>query len=723
MRGAAKVGLILLVVVAVWSAGPAADAQDKPRPVTKLFEETSYSLKDVTFVDASLGWAVGAAHWDQAQRRYNGTIIHTTDGGMTWQPQSVDTTALLNAVVFVDTATGWAAGADGMILHTVDGGQTWSRQAVGTTDAFNDIVFVDALTGWAVATVATTYDDFLDVYTDWNATIWHTIDGGETWQPQKLPEAASILQGVECVDALNGWAVGTARSGEDQYGRLQHAGVIYHTADGGQTWTEQIGVESFSFAKVDFVDALHGWAVGFATSTGADQRAVFHTSDGGQTWERQEPGGSFSPLWDVQFIDQNRGYIVGANYVGAWGPPVFRTFDGGATWENVKMRDANPLSVEGLTGVAVMGDRVFAVGDHDFVAVSDQAWAVPASETECLHLQCLFEQRYLNPHYIFHDVHFNPDGRGWVVGSRTFGVAHWGQVILHSPDSGLTWTTVYEHAPTGTLFSVHRLDDIVFLQGGAGWAVGSSERVSSEGGRGFEGGISMTGEGGQTWQRSASAITVEQDLEFFAVDFVDDLNGWALAANYPQRIHLAHTTDGGADWQWVDTGVEKPLRIGFALVLGDVDFTDAQNGWAAGGLGTVIHTADGGSTWAQQTLTCDWPECPLRLFAVEMTDPSTGWIGGEGVFHTTDGGANWLQQAIDLPGDVYAMQFLDAQHGWMTGDRGMLMRTVDGGMSWMPAATGEGAALNGLHFITPERGWIVGDYGVILGYSIDAPAS
>jgi photosystem II stability/assembly factor-like uncharacterized protein len=727
MNYSVRIGPIV-VGLTVWLASPVASiAQDNSSPVKLLFKETSYNLEDVTFIDADTGWAVGDVHWDQVQRREVGTIIKTIDGGVTWMPQIVGVDEFFNAVEFIDANTGWVVGENGSIVHTTDSGQTWIQQAVDTDAGFRDVAFVDASSGWAVATIPIAYDDFFGRDIDWDASLWHTNNGGQTWQQQTIPDTASILHGVDFVDVETGWAVGSKRIGQDASGRPEHAGVIYHTADGGQTWTEQYSPDQISLTAVDFVDDLYGWAVGFPTRSSADQRAVFHTNDGGQTWQRQEAGSIFAPLWDAQFIDRNRGYVVGFDYRSAWGPPVFRTFDGGATWEKIRMAEANPLTIEGLRGVAVVGDRVIAIGDHDYTATTEQAWASPQQDPSgrpCHHFACLFEQHYLNPHYIFHAVFFADAQEGWVVGSKTFDVPHWGQVILHTQDGGFTWETQYEHAPDvevigAGLFSVHRLADVQFIDGQTGWAVGSAERFYGDGWE-FYGAILHTFDGGQTWQDTASPLYDGRPREFFAVDFLDDQSGWALATRYfpSPNVHLAHTSDGGINWDWIDTGIEGPLGIGFALVQGDVDFLDPQRGWAVGGLGKIVRTMDGGVTWIQQTLTCDAPSCPLRLFAIEMIDNQTGWIGGEGLYYTANGGADWLEQEINIPRDIRAMQFLDAQYGWLAGEFGTLMRTTNSGATWEPIEVQkrERVSLNGLYFVSPERGWIVGYGGVILGY-------
>ena len=76
MKYTVKIGLILVGIIALSFTGSATYliAQDNAPSVTKLFEETSYYLKDVTFIDANTGWAVGDTHWDQAQQQYVGTI-------------------------------------------------------------------------------------------------------------------------------------------------------------------------------------------------------------------------------------------------------------------------------------------------------------------------------------------------------------------------------------------------------------------------------------------------------------------------------------------------------------------------------------------------------------------------------------------------------------------------------------------------------------------------
>lgn len=91
--------VFLLLLLAACLA-PCAQAQSwewqYPRPTGNL-------LTAVAFADALHGTAVGAA----------GTIISTTDGGVSWQSVVSGATDDLQAITFVTAQRGWIAGGGG----------------------------------------------------------------------------------------------------------------------------------------------------------------------------------------------------------------------------------------------------------------------------------------------------------------------------------------------------------------------------------------------------------------------------------------------------------------------------------------------------------------------------------------------------------------------------------------------------------------------------------
>ena len=148
------------------------------------------SIYGLSFIDENNGWAVG--FW--------GTIMHTTDGSITWQMQESGIENPLEDVYFTDLLNGWAVGGQSVILNTSDGGITWSPQSLGGTrlpSSLTGVWFVDQHTGWIVG---------------WGAVspvprIYHTTNGGNTWEEQSCSSNNSLM-GVCFIDESEGWAVG-----------------------------------------------------------------------------------------------------------------------------------------------------------------------------------------------------------------------------------------------------------------------------------------------------------------------------------------------------------------------------------------------------------------------------------------------------------------------------------------------------------------------------------
>ena len=62
-------------------------------------------------------------------------VLHTADGGKSWERQETGQSLPIRAICFVDHQHGWAVGSLGTILATRDGGVRWQRQQSGGTRA------------------------------------------------------------------------------------------------------------------------------------------------------------------------------------------------------------------------------------------------------------------------------------------------------------------------------------------------------------------------------------------------------------------------------------------------------------------------------------------------------------------------------------------------------------------------------------------------------------
>ena len=162
-----RVLLVLALVVAAiaWAACcPWADAlaSSGPGGWSKQSSGTTVDLYGVAFADASHGWVVGGSMTTEL-----GTILATTNGGVTWKAQLSGNVVSLEGVACADASHAWAVGEDGTILATTDGGVTWRAQSSGTEWSLYDVAFTDATHGWAVGV---------------GGTILATTNGGATWE-------------------------------------------------------------------------------------------------------------------------------------------------------------------------------------------------------------------------------------------------------------------------------------------------------------------------------------------------------------------------------------------------------------------------------------------------------------------------------------------------------------------------------------------------------------
>ena len=279
-------------------------------------------LFSVNFGSEKHGWAVG--RW--------GSVLHTADGGKTWEKQDTGVNYTLASVSFVDEKNGWAVGDQGTIIHTSDGGKTWEKQKSPVSYFLMGVSFATKNQGWIVTE---------------RTNILHTEDGGKTWAVQ-FKDQDFILKSVSFCDERNGWAVG-------EYG------FVYHTADGGRTWTHQAGEFGFSedtgeivggsyLFDIVAVNPMTAWVVGI-------DGYVAKTVDAGKTWSKQMTGVPKTHLFGVSVGEKN--VLIAGDAV------LLRTADGGATWKEVKVEPSIRYG-----WLYRIGKR----GKDGFVAVGQAGW-------------------------------------------------------------------------------------------------------------------------------------------------------------------------------------------------------------------------------------------------------------------------------------------------------------------------------------------------------------
>jgi len=267
------------------------------------FEQNSgvnRELTDVCFVDHNNGWISG---WTE-------TMLHTTDGGNTWNPQNILPNNAYFSVFFTDILNGWASGYAGKIVHTTDGGETWVDQTAPFNTDYYKIYFLNSQTGWIVGGDAGSFPSYIS-----HRVILHTNNGGATWSLQYGEAYKSILKSIYFVDQNTGYATG-------------ESGIVMKTTDGGANWLEQTVIPSFHFFDIHFVNSTTGWVIGKYLGV-PHYAAIFKTTDGGNNWTETSLGIDES-LSGIYFTDNIHGWVVGgdSNNEGI----IYYTSDGGANW-------------------------------------------------------------------------------------------------------------------------------------------------------------------------------------------------------------------------------------------------------------------------------------------------------------------------------------------------------------------------------------------------------
>lgn len=300
-----------------------------------------------------------------------------------------------------------------------------------------------------------------------------------------------------------------------------------------------------SLRCVQFVDENEGWA-------GGDDGVIWHTIDAGKTWERQ-PTGIRASIRSIQFLTPYSGWAAGRIELpqGGTSGVVLATSDGGLKWRVVS---AN--SVPGLNAIKFFGER-------DGIAAGDGSESFPSG---------LFTTQ---------------------DGGQT-----WKQVP--GPRCPTWFAADFSDAETGVLAGAwNRLAPV--REGQLGVA-----DVDSLGGRSVTG-IKLNGEravavgqgglvmisrdtAGVRWGFPDLKLSkeVRAAIDFHAVHTVKN-HIWAVGK--PGSV-VFHSADFGNTWEAIPTGQSLPLNA--------IHFADENRGWAAGEMGTILATTDGGKTWTVQ---------------------------------------------------------------------------------------------------------------------------
>jgi len=437
-------------------------------------------------------------------------------------------------------------------------------------------------------------------------------------------------------------------------GIIAHNNGAKRSTDGGVTWNPVPSFPEGSWYHLDFLDS----SVGFVGGNGG----CAATTDGGATWQLRSGYPNCPVMFGMDFRDANVG-LAGGVVPSSSEYGIFKTTDGGRTWAKKAATSAN-----------------------------DIIWMTP-----------------------------------------TRAIADEGTTIRHSLDAGESWQTIAFGVSTG-LFSMTRAGNSNLILGVSG-----------------KGDIWRSPDGGFTWMQTLDGPGALPDT--WEINFADEQHGWVVGTGG----FIYYTSDGGLTWQQKNTGCNaqvldiQMLNSNYGLAVGQdgymfrttnggqfwdvqklevtgqifgrdeglsaVDIVNDQFAAAAGAGGTVFKTTNGGQTWTS----IGYPKLSglFYIYDVDFIDANVGYVYGidqdlghtRTLFKTTDGGQTWQWISLGERGGGTTIQFVDAQHGWLTSDNNFGLRTIDGGQTWiefnMPTYF-VGPEVSKVRFLNANLGWVVG---------------
>lgn len=510
-------------------------------------------------------------------------LVLTENRGYSWN--TVNTPRGLAGFDMLSRQSGWITACKAarcqnptLLERTSSGGKRWTAIPLPSPNQpIEQIDFVSPQTGWVVSTTADASNPMAPTL------LYLTTDAGKHWTREELPTPQGSMSDI--IDFLNRWSGWVLVDGQPSEGSQEK--WLYHTGNGGKTWSRRASSATDTLPGFGYGDALT-----FASPTvgyvALGRGSLLRTSDGGRRWAQIQPSPlnweAGSPPASLSFVSATRGYTV-------VGSIIWQTLDRGSHWTPV-FPPLQPLGAISF-GSATHGAAIGFSGNYGALMKTPnggRTW-VPIGQNGSNSWQAV---DMVNNRTIFA---INATTIPRLVMSRNGGKS-FQPVALPRGDT-----------PLAVTMTSSRTGVVMVLEN-----------------RGTTRQLLQAFDGGKLWQ----PLNLPFEPDQFAEVSTNDL--WAISAT--SATDLYHSVDGGAVWSPYQISV--PSQQGYPLGLA---FLNQRFGYFFTAYALYL-THNAGKSWQVNTV-----PPTLSIGGADFVSPLHGWLSTTaGLYQTFDGGKTWARQ-------------------------------------------------------------------------------
>ena len=457
-----------------------------------------------------------------------------------------------------------------------------------------------------------------------------------------------------------------------------NGGGVFKTTDGGASWTAINTGITYAYVNSLAIDPANGRTV-YAGTAGS---GIFKTTDGGASWTAINTGLTNYSVNSIAIDPANSQTIytgIGGSGGAGTGGGVFKTTDGGVSWKAMN----TGLTSTRVTSLAIdpSNSQVVYAGAMDTVnvgtggSVTSIGGGIYKTFDGGASWVAAF---YTGTNGTVSSLAIAPSNSRTVYAVASF-------AVIKTTDGGASWIAIHNSLMTTGISSlaIDPLNSQIIYVGTTGAYGGSGDLQD------IPGSIFKTTDGGASWTAVNTGLTNTSILSLA----IDPANSKVVYAGTSMWIgdvvagtcgRVFKTTDGGASWTKINTGTN-----------GEVDFlaidpSNSQTVYAGTWNGGVFKTINGGTSWT--TINSGLTNNYVQTLAIDPANSPTVYTGtyNGGVFKTTDGGASWTAINSGLTNKIIYSLVIDPANGRTVyaGTGGGVFKTTNGGASWTAINTG-----------------------------------